>query len=120
MSTQLKSIQRNPFWDVIKQEAPKYGFKYKVDPGQSVHELIIFGLHNGKEATLKYPFPRICRSSDSTKNFRAKLIRFLRDYTKEVGFISPDPRFQEKPERKSTFVQKAYKEPEKKVLTTPH
>src|SRR4051812_32591353 len=114
-----KAIQRNPFYVIIRDIVPKYGFKFSVDEGKSVHHLVLEGLHLGKPSTLRFPFPRICRTFTGEANFKSKLYKFVRDYTKEIGFISPDPRFQPQLERKSTYVQHIDHDPPKRQLVPP-
>lgn len=114
-----KSVQRNPFWDIIKQETPKYGFRYEVKQGKNHHDVIIFGLHNGQQSSLRFPFPRVCNTFDAVPNFKSKFIKFVRDYTREIGFTSPDVRFQAPPERKSTYIQKLNLDKPKKQLVPP-
>jgi hypothetical protein len=115
-----KAIQRNPFMPIIKEEVPKYGFQYEIRQGKNVNDLILYGVHNGRDSTLRFPFPRMCRSFESTKNFKSKLVNFLRHYTKEIGFVSPDPSYNPVVDRpRHIFVQKLNLDQPKKELVPP-
>lgn len=115
------SLRRNPFWQIIQDDLPKYGFpKFHAVAGKNNWELVIEGLHHGKPSTIKYIFPRICRSLESTANFRSKLRAYVQRYFPTVNFTSADPRFQEPPERKSTFIAHINHDKPKKVLDMPN
>jgi hypothetical protein len=114
-----KAVSRNAFWNIIRTELPKHGYKqfHPEQAGNHSFVVVIEGLNSqGLPHKQKYHFPKIGRSFESTLNFKSSLRNFVKQELPNRGFYPPADHRVRQP---GMFIAKINHDVEKKPLATP-